>query len=65
VRIPVADGAAIAALYREGEVLGVSQEGEVQAVTVRLEPWQVDRLRGAGHVVEPVRDRAAVRRASG
>jgi GTP-binding protein HflX len=65
VRVPVADGAAIAALYRDGEVLDVSQEGEVQAVTVRLEPWRAERLRDAGHMVQPARDRAAVRRASG
>jgi GTP-binding protein HflX len=65
VRVPVADGAAAAALYREGEVLEVAQEGELQAVTVRLQPWQVERLRDAGRTVVPARERETARRASG
>ena len=52
VRVPVSDGAALAALYRQGEVLGVSAAGVEQEVTVRLEGWQVDKLRGEGKVVE-------------
>jgi GTP-binding protein HflX len=58
VRLPVADGAGLAALYREGEVLGVRSIGVEQEVTVRLEPWQADRLRRQGRVV----GRGAVRK---
>jgi GTPase len=65
VQLPVADGAGLAALYRDGEVLGVAHDGEVQAVTVRLEPWQADRLRAAGRLVEPGRAREPARRVSG
>ncbi|HEY6948523.1 MAG TPA: GTPase, partial [Gemmatimonadales bacterium] len=52
VRVPVSDGAALAALYREGEVLGVRPVGVEQEVTVRLEPWQAEKLRAAGRLVE-------------
>jgi len=52
VRVPVADGAARAAVYREGEVLAVREVGVEQEVTVRLEPWRVDRLRADGRLVE-------------
>jgi GTP-binding protein HflX len=48
VRVPVADGAALAALYRDGEVLGVTAAGEHQEVTVRLEPWRAEKLREQG-----------------
>jgi GTPase len=58
VRIPVTDGAGLAALYRLGEVVGVRPTGVEQEVTVRLEGWQADKLRGEGKVVE----RAAVRK---
>ncbi len=52
VRVPVADGAALAALYRQGEVIGVEVAGVDQEVTVRLEGWQADKLRASGRVVE-------------
>jgi GTP-binding protein HflX len=52
VRIPVSDGAALAALYREGEVLGVRSIGVEQEVTVRLEAWQAEKLRTAGRLVQ-------------
>jgi hypothetical protein len=48
VRVPVADGALLAALYRDGEVLNVEPAGEVLAVTVRLEPWRAEKLREQG-----------------
>ncbi|MGH7631741.1 MAG: GTPase HflX [Gemmatimonadales bacterium] len=48
VRVPVADGAALAALYRDGDVLGVTPAGEFQEVTVRLEPWRAEKLREQG-----------------
>ncbi len=52
VRVPVSDGAAIAALYRLGEVLEVRSAGVEQEVTVRLEAWQAEKLRASGRVVE-------------
>ena len=52
VRVPVADGAQLASLYRDGEVLGVKPDGVEQEVTVRLEPWRAERLRAEGRVVE-------------
>ena len=52
VRLPVADGAGLAALYREGEVLGVRSVGVEQEVTVRLEPWRAARLKAEGRLVE-------------
>ncbi len=48
VLVPLADGAALARLYRQGEVISCSQVDGDYAVVVRLEPWQVSRLREAG-----------------
>jgi GTP-binding protein HflX len=48
VRLPVSDGARLAALYREGEVLSRQEDGAALDVTVRLDRWQVERLRGEG-----------------
>ena len=49
VRLPLADGARLAALYRDGEVL-VARGGRrrTTSVVVRLDRWQVERLRGEG-----------------
>ncbi len=52
VRVPVSDGAQLAALYRDGEVLGVKAEGVEQEVTVRLEPWRAEQLKAGGRVVQ-------------
>jgi GTPase len=55
VRLPISDGARLAALYRDGEVLSRQEDGAVLDVVVRLERWQVDRLRADGvEVVEGV-----------
>lgn len=51
VLVPLADGATLAQLYRQGEVLSCTQVDGDYAVTVRLEPWQVARWREAGHRV--------------
>ncbi len=48
VRLPLADGARLAALYREGEVLSRQEDGATLHVVVRLDRWQVDRLRADG-----------------
>jgi GTP-binding protein HflX len=53
VRVPISDGARLAALYRDGEVLSRQEDGAALDVVVRLDRWQVDRLRGEGvEVVE-------------
>jgi GTPase len=53
VRLPISDGARLAALYRDGEVLSRQEDGAALDVVVRLDRWQVDRLRGEGvEVVE-------------
>jgi GTPase len=48
VRLPISDGARLAALYRDGEVLSRQEDGAVLEVVVRMDRWQVDRLRGEG-----------------
>ena len=53
VRLPISDGARLAALYRDGEVLSRQEDEAALDVVVRLDRWQVDRLRGEGvEVVE-------------
>ena len=51
VRMPIGDGARLAALYRDGEVLSRQDDGSELEVVVRLDRWQVDRLRGEGVTV--------------
>ena len=48
VRLPVTDGARLAALYREGEVLSREDHDSQYDVVVRLDTWQVERLRSQG-----------------
>ncbi len=48
VRLPISDGARLAALYRDGEVLSRQEDGAALDVVVRLDRWQVDRLRAEG-----------------
>jgi GTPase len=52
VRVPVSDGAQLAALYREGEVVNIRADGVEQEVTVRLEPWRAEKLRVGGRLIE-------------
>ncbi len=55
VRVPVADGARLAELYRVGQVLSRRSGEDVEEVVVRLEPWQADRLAREGlEVVRPL-----------
>jgi GTPase len=66
VRLPIADGARMAELYREGEVLSRDQNEAFNELVVRLEPWQVERLRSSGLEVADLHDeRLRLRRASG
>ncbi len=46
--VPLADGARLASLYRLGEVVGQTVEGEFHRVEVRLAPWQAEQLRRDG-----------------
>jgi GTP-binding protein HflX len=63
VRLPMSDGARLAALYRHGEVLGLAASGDQNEITVRLDGWRVEQLRKEG--VEIVANRAPRRRLAG
>jgi len=65
VRVPLADGARVAAIYRDGEVLSRSQSETDYELVVRLDDWQVARLREEGLSVLPVEEGRVLRRASG
>jgi GTP-binding protein HflX len=65
VRVELADGARLAELYREGEVLSREQNGNWYELLVRLEPSQVERLRAAGLEVLDIAEQARLRRATG
>jgi GTPase len=65
VRVPLADGARVAALYRDGEVLSRRQTETDYEFVVRLEVWQVNRLRDEGVVVAPLGETAGRRKVSG
>jgi GTP-binding protein HflX len=63
VKIPVADGARVAALYREGEVLSREDHDDTLHLRVRLDKWQVEKLQREG--VEVVPERGEQQRAAG
>nr|MBA3555850.1 GTPase HflX [Gemmatimonadales bacterium] len=66
VRLPVGDGARLAALYRDGEVLSREESGTGYDVLVRLDRWQVERLQREGvDVVAESADGAGRRAAAG
>ena len=66
VRVPLAEGARLAELYREGEVLSRDEVGESYEVMVRLEPSKLERLRRGGmEVINDMAERIRLRRASG
>jgi GTP-binding protein HflX len=65
VRLPVSDGARLAALYRDGEVVSRQEDGAALDILVRLDRWQVDRLRGEGVEVSAAVVRARVGRRAG
>jgi GTP-binding protein HflX len=66
VRVSLADGARLAELYREGEVLSREQNGNWYELLVRLEPSRVERLRQAGlEVMDQRVERVRLRKASG
>ncbi len=48
VRVPLADGARLAEVYRLGEVLSREQSNGVFELIVRMDPAEAERLRGSG-----------------
>ena len=64
VRLPITDGARLAALYRDGEVLSRRESGSEYDVLVRLDRWQVERLRSEGVQVVAEPAEGAGRRAA-
>jgi GTP-binding protein HflX len=62
VRLPVTDGARLAAVYRQGEVLGREDGSDAVELTVRLDRWQVDRLRDEGVAVVEAGEGRTLRR---
>ena len=65
VRVPVTDGARIASLYRDGEVISRDQSDAAVELVVRLHRWQADRLRQEGIEVIDAAEAAELRKASG
>jgi GTP-binding protein HflX len=66
VRVPLADGARLAELYREGEVLSREQVGDAYELLIRMDPSKMARLRQGGlEVVESVREQVRLWKASG
>jgi GTP-binding protein HflX len=65
VRLPVTDGARLAALYRDGEVVSRDQTDSQVEIVVRLDRWQVDRLRHEGVEVLDAVEAIALRKVSG
>jgi GTP-binding protein HflX len=66
VRVPLADGARVAELYRVGEVLSRDQTPASYVLVVRLDPWRIQQLRADGlEVVDLAAEQARLRRASG
>jgi GTP-binding protein HflX len=63
VQLAATDGARLASLYREGEVLSREEHDGTLQLRVRLHQWQVEKLQGEG--VEVVPDRGEQRRAAG
>ena len=57
VRVPTADGARLAEMYRVGEVLERSSRDGTEELTVRLEDWQAERLEREGVEVQRQGDR--------
>jgi GTP-binding protein HflX len=63
VRLPVTDGARLAALYQEGEVLSREDHGATHDLRVRLDRWRVEKLQREG--VDVAMERGEERRAAG
>jgi len=55
----------VAALYRDGEVLARTQTDTEYEFVIRLEVWQVKRLREEGLPVSPLEETTGRRKVSG
>ncbi len=65
VGVPVTDGARLAALYREGEVLSRRESDSRVELVMRLDPWRADRLRRDGVEVIDAGEAMQLRKVSG
>ncbi|HYC33203.1 MAG TPA: GTPase HflX [Gemmatimonadales bacterium] len=65
VRLPVTEGARLAALYRDGEVVSREEHESAVELVVRLDQWQVDRLRHEGVDVQDAAEAITLRKVSG
>jgi len=65
VRLPVTEGARLAALYRDGDVVSRDDHDSQVDLVVRLHGWQVERLRHEGVEVQDAAETAALRKVSG
>jgi GTP-binding protein HflX len=65
VRVPLADGARLAELYREGEVISRGHTETDYELVVRLDARQVNRLREEGLTLVPVDEGRVLRKVSG
>lgn len=54
LELAASDGARLAELYRIGEVIAREDAGEVSILRVRLDSWQIDRLRADGVTIIPI-----------
>ena len=63
VRLPMTDGARLAALYQDGEVLSRDDYGGTHDLRVRLDKWRIEKLQREG--VEVLTERGDERRAAG
>jgi 50S ribosomal subunit-associated GTPase HflX len=54
VRVPHADGAVLAELYRAGEVVSREQTDGAYELVVRVEPWQAEEWQRKGLVTGPL-----------
>jgi 50S ribosomal subunit-associated GTPase HflX len=63
VRLPVGDGARLAALYRDGDVQTRVQDGTEYEVLVRLDQWQIERLKSEGVEVREAVEGRTLRKA--
>jgi GTP-binding protein HflX len=66
VRLRLGDGARLAELYRDGEVVSREQQGDSYEVVVRLEPSKAAQLRQSGvAIVDEAPERIRLRRVGG
>jgi GTP-binding protein HflX len=65
VHVPISDGALLARVHREAEVLERREAAEGYELTARMEPWQAEALQRAGARIEPLRPTSTAARHAG